>query len=339
MNRRELVFKLLKRYGECVCCKQDIPEVERVIAFMTVLLENAWNTSLEEAVEQVLRFLESFDDLNDFFEVDFLSGLQGRERFDFLGMVEDRVYQILLAASQRLPAGVEAVAEDSANELLFLAAAAVGGATALQTGTVDSALRTAAVEDIRTFLSGRVVLREQEIRTLARQWVRDPAIRQPLTAAPGLAAVRVAPGGPATRAQWEKALRTAVGLQSGAWLATVTDAWAYRWYSIGAWRSLRRAGNDAIVAWATLDERTTSFCRWVHGKILNTPRIDRQVERHVQAVMAGDVQGMMENWPLITDKALLTGPRNVASFEKAFANVGLPPYHFKCRTVPKRRQL
>jgi hypothetical protein len=126
-----------------------------------------------------------------------------------------------------------------------------------------------------------------------------------------------------------------VGLQSSGWIGAVTDVWAYRWFSIGAYRSLRRAGATIIVAQATRDNRTTPFCLWADGRPLNTARIDKQIERHVAAVTAGDAKLVQENWPLIDDPALLTGTLDAKAASRAFNGLGLPPWHFRCRTVPR----
>lgn len=147
------------------------------------------------------------------------------------------------------------------------------------------------------------------------------------------------------------ALRAATRDNGGAVSTVITDAWAYRQANIGAVLAAQEAGIKTLVAFNNPppgpDERTTPFCRWVHEKIIRVDRAVRQVARFEAAALAG--QDPAEAWPFIPQsakalreaRAELSADRRGAPahndevFRRHFVNAGMPPYHYRCRTVAR----
>lgn len=145
----------------------------------------------------------------------------------------------------------------------------------------------------------------------------------------------------------EKDLQTVVSDPGAALSQLIVDAWAYRQFNIGIFEAAKAAGVRALVAVNPMDERTTPFCRWVNGKIIRMERIERQLGRFRRAVADQSREAVIEAWPFISmsEKAMKAAKENIAQdrspgarvtdaevFRRFFVSVGLPPYHWRCRT-------
>lgn len=134
---------------------------------------------------------------------------------------------------------------------------------------------------------------------------------------------------------------------SGALSKAIVDSWGYRIYNIGIFDAADAAGVTALVAINPMDDRTTPFCRWVHGRVIRMDRARRQVREFRAAVAAEDREGVIRAWRFISmskagmrrakadiaqDRAPGARIRDSEVFARYFASVGLPPYHWYCRT-------
>lgn len=149
---------------------------------------------------------------------------------------------------------------------------------------------------------------------------------------------------------WRRDLEAAIVDPRGTDSTVITDAWAYRANSIGVFLAAKEAKVDVLVAQNPLDERTTDFCRWVHGKVIKVDRVEALVTRFLEAAKEGEPDNVVEAWPLFrtSQKALREAKARIQGsteravsnsevFRRFFARVGLPPYHWRCRTVPVPR--
>jgi hypothetical protein len=143
-------------------------------------------------------------------------------------------------------------------------------------------------------------------------------------------------------------LNNVVGDTNAALTNAIVDAWAYRQNSIGVFLAAQAAGVRVLIARNPLDDRTTPFCRWVHGKPVGIEKAARQVARMREAVEARDRDRMVEAWPMLnmSKKAMKEARADLAQdrapgarisdqeiYRRFFLRVGLPPYHWRCRTT------
>jgi len=119
-------------------------------------------------------------------------------------------------------------------------------------------------------------------------------------------------------------------------LRLTVDTWAYRWFNVGLFEGLVATlpVGQVIVAFNNPpggpDSRTTPFCVWVHGRVLEVKRVRRQLQTYINAIALGRTADAKEAWPL------LTGPQangDGVRFEEVMPRIGIPPYHFRCRTI------
>jgi len=115
------------------------------------------------------------------------------------------------------------------------------------------------------------------------------------------------------------------------------DTWGYRWFNLGVLKAHEQATlREARVLVAVNnppngpDQKTTPFCRWVHGRRVGVTALREQAALYFDAIDRGDAEGAQSVWPLLSG----TEARGeAASFKTLFRGVGLPPYHQLCRTI------
>jgi len=328
----------------CTCCsKQDVEEVEQTIAVIMALLQDVWVEQMIRAYDDVLLYLERATQglaPNAVAEVE-ARRILGQYALDDrlsrtalgLQMVDYVLRLIRRGADTALQGASERAVEAAGERLLLDGALAVAGSLSFSHEPVDVLLRPAAVEDLRQMLRGHSTLREGEIRKLVGAYLDDPRLRSThVVVEPGSAQERsLLTGPPTSREAFRAQLERAVGVDTAVWLNATVDAWAYRWFNVGRYRTLRQQGITVIYAQAVLDERTTPFCRWVDGRRINIAKADSQLRRYVHATTSGDDAEMRRVWPLLTRKEIQAEPED---FSRMFSKVGLPPYHFRCRTIP-----
>ena len=319
----------------CECSKQDIPEIELVIAILTPILEQWWLDAIEDALRQGELLIQPRGDARPALAaLDFTRDARVEDEIiaAFEKVLRDRIWA--------MPREVLQAVEQGRDQLLWDALLAAGlsmtqAEAVVHAGTLEAnlgPLRAAAVQDIATLMAGRVLTRLPEVRNATRAWVR--ATRSPISgpntppSSDGVAAAR-------------KSLETILGSRDvRRWLAFAVDQWGYRWFTI--WNVLDDLETGAMwfQAVAVRDGRTTPFCRWVHGRLISAEKIRDQISNHVRASMRGDIDASMANWPLLSSETARTeGAAADATFGAAFRGVALPPYHGRCRTTVRPVQL
>jgi hypothetical protein len=143
-----------------------------------------------------------------------------------------------------------------------------------------------------------------------------------------------------------RGLKKAVDEKNGHMSKGISDFWAYRVYNLGVFLAAKSVRVEELVAINPKDLSTTPFCRWVHGKIIKVKVVERKIAAYRRAVKKGDREDMIKAWPFLNQsKAALkelrkeNGGSQALGFRKYFARVGLPGYHWGCRTraVPRFR--
>ena len=278
--------------------KEDIPEVERVIQIVTAIADRYWNRKVDAALDYVIRIMRSYDRATS----EPPQGVRLAEELDrLMAAFEDRL------ACPLAPAEAEAV-EEGARKLLLDAALALALATDLSPSVIVAAQR-----ELRLILGAKAKQERETLRALVSQALTQQPVRASLSPP-------MTPAG----AEWRRGAREALGGRWVSWGPAAVDAWAYRWHNLGRLIAGEASGVRGWVAQNPRDEKTTPFCWWVHGKVVSISRARAQLRTHLQAIVDGDEEALRENWPLLE-------PRG--AFQGAFLGRGLPPYHFRCRTV------
>ncbi|WP_126457832.1 hypothetical protein [Sulfuritortus calidifontis] len=88
-----------------------------------------------------------------------------------------------------------------------------------------------------------------------------------------------------------------------------------------------QAGVRYVEVRAHMDHRTTPICRSLHGRLIPIGHLQTQRDRYLDAISRGNMEAAKNAWPMM-DAAQDVGGGKVLP-----GNIGLPPYHFRCRTV------
>lgn len=308
----------------CTLHKQDVPEVEAAISILAPILREWWERLLTDATLAAERQLAELEDDLPTNAVDALTEAEDDEG----SIIAAFLLALTVGARAPFDSDLQRAVERGVSGLLRDGASSVGLSLDLAR---DPLLRPGALQDLRLAMAGRVLTRTDELEDIARDFLTNRRARTPRSARQAALDPQT-PGRARSLAEWRQGLREAAGLADTAWIRTVTDVWAYRWYSVAQFRAGRQQGFTVFRAVAVDDSRTTPFCRWVNGRIISVQRAERQIQRHIQAAMDGDVEAQMANWPLLPS-SLVGSERRRPEFARAFARVGLPPYHFGCRTT------
>jgi len=314
--------------GAVVEClrKQGVPEVEAVVAAVQELAEDHWREVAGDAAAELEAELAALPDTSPTSDVDPLAERTGAERRRLL---ETLVAALLLSfrrgLERPLPARRRRAVREAAERLLATGARTSGGSLRLASAPAQETL-LAAERDLTLLLRGRALQRADELERLVRLFLTDGAVRVPAEAGAG--------GG---REAWRQELRAVLGLEGPSWVPATVAAWAYRWHNVGGFL----AATAGAVAPQTLvafnnppdgpDASTTPFCGIVHGRVVAVGRARQQLERYRRAVLSDDLDAAVGAWPLLS-----SGEANDVDRGRAlarFAGLGLPPYHWECRTV------
>jgi hypothetical protein len=109
----------------------------------------------------------------------------------------------------------------------------------------------------------------------------------------------------------------------------LADHTATRTREMGRVTGYERAAVEYVQVRAHLDERTTAFCRHMHGRVIAVTRLAEQRAEYLSAVERRDTEAAKAAWVMHGEgddfSRLPTGqlPRGTAG----------PPYHFRCRTI------
>lgn len=117
-------------------------------------------------------------------------------------------------------------------------------------------------------------------------------------------------------------------------VVTALDQWAYRWRNVGAGMISEITGRP-LIAFNNPpfgpDIRTSSFCRWAHGRELSSLTVTEQISA---SGPGGSPKAIRKAWPFVGNFPV--GAR-AKDFHRRYlqmmpGGLGLPPYHFGCRT-------
>ena len=324
LRRRSATSLAKSTFDDLVdCCKGvgDVPEVQAIIDLIQPSIESWWRETMGLAVEDAVDRFMRLEDRIPGSRPDSLMASETQQRDEALLVAA--FLSVLTRGSQApLPARVDALLTRAADRVLRAGGATTGGLDLSQ----EPLLRSAAKDDLRALLAGRISTREADVRRAAQDFLRNARAR--VAARPGDITESLR-GGARSLQEWLTGVTDLAGINTSTWLPQAVDQWAYRWFNVGAYRGARQRGVTEFVAFAVRDTRTTPFCRWVHGRTVSVRRMDAQLDRHIRLSTQGDIEGMAANWPMLPSSIVRGTPRD---FRKGFARVGIPPYHFFCRT-------
>lgn len=106
------------------------------------------------------------------------------------------------------------------------------------------------------------------------------------------------------------------------------DTIATKTRELGRVAGYEQAGVRYLEVRAHIDERTTPICRSLHGRLIRLETVTRQRDRYLEAIGRGHMEAAKAAWPMFDASMAFSGGTKVLP-----ENVGLPPYHFRCRTV------
>lgn len=98
----------------------------------------------------------------------------------------------------------------------------------------------------------------------------------------------------------------------------------------------QQAGVRYVQVKARMDERTTPLCRSLHGRLIRLDTLVSQRDRYLAAAANGNLEAAKAAWPMLDATMRFKSSACAGhALEKADlpGNVGLPPYHFRCRTI------
>lgn len=296
----------------CECCtlsKQDIPEVERRIGAVLSPFREQYDRNTDEALDVALLLLLMEDGV-------FVAGSAEAAR------LADMVLLEMQRALQQMPRPLNATARVAGRQLLVAGGRFIG--KTLPASPETRALSNRAGDDMefwfkRAFRDRAAV---EQMRSWIMEFLTDPAHRTPTG-----------------RLLWVQQARALIE-QGRSSLRAAADLWGYRWFNLGLLRTHEAevvARPDVAVRLLAFnnppagpDARTTPFCRWVHGREIAVSRAQQQVVDYFAAIDDGDAEAAKAAWPV------LSGPEAVGAsgnFEGLFRELGLPPYHYFCRTL------
>ncbi len=109
----------------------------------------------------------------------------------------------------------------------------------------------------------------------------------------------------------------------------LADHTATKTREIGRVTGYERAGIDHVQVRAHMDEGTTEICRQMNGRIIPVTKMRAQVTEYLDAMSTRNEVRAKEAWAMHSGDVDLSG---IADKDLP-ANIGSPPYHFRCRTI------
>ena len=322
----DLFFNVAK----CCVAKGDYPEVTSVLLVLTPILREHWRAATTAALKDLEEALDQLEELDGSPDVKAVALAEDRDR-----ALEDIIAALLLVMAQEIgrplrPSATDAV-RTAAGRLLGDGARVAG--VGLDQSKLDYLLSyRAAIADLPLLLRGIFERRQRTVEALLRDYLTRGAARRNLSPTETALLPPAERPLPRTRAEWLLSMGTLLDRSGASAVPFVADLWAYRWFNIGGVLGGLQAGVAAFEIRNNPpfgpDEKTTSFCRWVHGRIVSAERASIQMRNLRAAISAGDVEAAAAAWPFVQANA------PVETFAAQFENVGLPPYHGRCRSKP-----
>lgn len=328
MSRRARIFA---RAAKAILSKADVPEVERVIALLSRVGVSHWRTTVDQATRDLVDALERIPDLQGTEVVEPVA--RARDQ----GRTLDDILAVLLAAfwaalARPLGPARTSIVRDQVDDLLRAGAAALKLLPDPGGGRTVSASQ-AAVVDFQAVFAGHVESVEAAVRKEVRGFLTTSTARQGDVDTP-FDAQKVGPiPAASSKAAWRARLAAVLDVD-GKFVEVSVDSWAYRWFNVGSLEAVLAARRPikALRAFNNFpngpDERTTSFCWWVHGRVVSIERAVDRLDAYKRAIVEGRLRDAWALWPLQD----LPRGGTASSFAEHFERVGIPPYHRRCRT-------
>ncbi|MFG0318402.1 MAG: hypothetical protein ACF8XB_14105 [Planctomycetota bacterium JB042] len=311
--------------------KQDIPEVSAVLRVLERTVAEHWREAVSEAVEDLEERLLRIPTQPGFRDVEPVATAEDPDEAR-----EEILLALFLALREALGRPLSpprAATVRSAVRRLARAGAVSQGLVFGDGQQSAQRLLLSGEREVLLLLRGHVQNVEPRTRQAILPYLSNGAARRPATAAELAVFPARRPGEP-PRALQELLddVRRALDAR-GSFVPAVLDVWAYRQFNLGIFEAGAAAGAVAFEAVNNPplgpDGRTTPFCRYVHGRIVSIDQARAQVRGFTQAVLEGDVDGMVDAWPLLSSQEA----RDERRAADRFAAVGFPPYHWLCRTI------
>ena len=304
----------------------DIPEIEAIIAAITPIVAAAWRRTMEQVRDELVLRLQEFEE-GEGPDLAVLDDAQSDEERE--SVLEEFVTALLLAirVHTNFTLGESAIIRTAARSAFETGL----GSTATLSSRRTARLLQIADLDLARWQEYRIDRLADRLEDLVTEYFTVPEVRRELVTGP-------APGarGPGFRARpWLDRMAEAMEDAGDVISELTVDSWAYRWNTIGEVRGLELSGVEMAYARAVIDNRTTPFCRWVDGRPIAVKRLTAQANRYVQAVEDGGTDAMQSAWPMASWRRG-DGPKQFAAQWKTL-RLGLPPYHWRCRTRVVRR--
>ena len=110
-----------------------------------------------------------------------------------------------------------------------------------------------------------------------------------------------------------------IGDESSRYFQGVSDHIIRQSQSIARLRQYQKAGVKTVQIIATIDSKTSQICRSMHGRVIPIEHLITQAQA-IQSAKTIEEKKAAAIWPKGTN------------FAKLPKNLGLPPFHFRCRT-------
>lgn len=329
--RRDQLDSLLDMHSAC-CLKAEVPaELASVISLMTILLTRHWKDRVDKAERELLTVLRGMDSAYPYSEVAALDpGRPGQDEREerllllLLLLLERSLFAPLAPADAQAAGLLTARLVDRAGASVPDAPGAPGRATGFGASRQGVELGLVAVAALSSaVLRGHWLTAAGRVREALRTYLTSPVARS--------REVRLGGALPSGEAVWVKEqLRPAIDA-AGSFARVGVDTWAFQvWNTARAEAILQLPDQGRVLRIINNppsgpDQRTTPFCRWVHGRTVTISRARSFIDRYREAVIGADPEKILAAWSL----QLSRDPR---TFAKHLRETTLPPYHTLCRT-------
>lgn len=287
--------------------------IDLAIAVLSGSLQRHWDAQVRAALDELLDRVSS---LADDRVSSVLDPLERDSLLEQSKAATDLAAALILALELRLatppPAPVLAASREAATRLVLEGASHVGLTGARGIGSTAAVLQEAS-DDLSMTMRARLTgTRRKELQDDILRLVTNRRVR--------VVPVRLS--------EWREGVEDLLGAPAKTWVPLAIEDWAVRWRSIGSLEAAEKEGLSLLYALNPLDHRTSTFCRWLHGRPIEVAEARGQVDSYLEAMRAGDAEEARRAWPLLALKPGMTDK----DFELLEQKIGLPPYHGRCRT-------
>ncbi|MBL4769489.1 MAG: hypothetical protein JKY94_17585 [Rhodobacteraceae bacterium] len=283
--------------------KEDIPAVEVEITLMQEAVSRLWEEGVVAVMAELLATLARIRQIRD-------------DEYN-----QDVVVSIIASLFRNFQG-------DTFNKELFGGAAGRAILAGAESTGIEGFGRTAQffrltgeVEDDLTYwVRNRFREREQRIKDAVRGWALLPGSKREemeLVILDNVRAVVSDPDGHVSR--------------------YIVDLWAYRAFNQGVVHAAASKGIASAYLFNNPkgggpDQKTTPFCRGVHGMQISVPKMVERWTEYKEEQRGGSYEGVKLAAPLLSfEESLLEGEEARAKIKSG--KFGYPPFHSHCRTI------